>query len=142
MTTNQEAKLYAKRDKCAQRDYYTRHVDAMTGEGLHAKGDIAAELAHRDIEIDRLKTICSAAYCALLRGISDNELMALLDGAFSPTGAPTLAIQSRDCRICARFVTASGGCASTVQCVDASQFRPTAPRQYWLISDSAPEAKE
>ena len=39
--------------------YYCRHVSAMTGEGLHSKSDIAAELAWRDMEIDRLKAIIS-----------------------------------------------------------------------------------
>lgn len=36
--------------------YYSRHVQAMTAEGLHAKSDIAAELACRDMEIDRLRS--------------------------------------------------------------------------------------
>ena len=36
-------------------NYYIRHVSAMTREGLHSKSDIAAELAWRDLEIDRLK---------------------------------------------------------------------------------------
>jgi hypothetical protein len=35
--------------------YYTRHVEAMTAEGLHAKGDIAAELGWRDMRLDRWK---------------------------------------------------------------------------------------
>lgn len=35
--------------------YYVRHVCAMTREGLHLKSKIAAELAWRDMEIDRLK---------------------------------------------------------------------------------------
>jgi len=35
--------------------HYCRHVSAMTREGLHAKSDIAAELAWRDSEIDRLR---------------------------------------------------------------------------------------
>jgi hypothetical protein len=48
--------LYAERDHAAQGDHYTRHVSAMTREGLHAKSAIAAELAHRDMEIERLKT--------------------------------------------------------------------------------------
>ena len=47
--------LYAQRDHVAQGDYYTRHVSAMTGEKLHAKSAIAAELAHRDIEIETLR---------------------------------------------------------------------------------------
>jgi hypothetical protein len=37
----------------------------------------------------------------------------------------------RDCRLCANYTTASGGCISTVKCVDSDQFRATAPRQYW-----------
>ena len=35
--------------------YYTRHIYAMTQEGLYSKSDIAAELAHRDLQIDLLK---------------------------------------------------------------------------------------
>ena len=34
--------------------YYIRHVSAMTGEKLHAKSDIAAELGYRDMLIDDL----------------------------------------------------------------------------------------
>ena len=36
-----------------------------------------------------------------------------------------------DCRICARFTRASGGCLSTVNCVNADQFQATRPHQYW-----------
>ena len=50
-----DEKLYAERDAEAQGDYYFKHVDAMTREGLHSKSAIAAELAHRDIIIDKLK---------------------------------------------------------------------------------------
>jgi chromosome segregation ATPase len=46
---------YADRDPARQGEHYTRHVQAMTAEGLHAKSRIAAELAHRDIEIDTLR---------------------------------------------------------------------------------------
>lgn len=51
-------KLYAERDIMALDEagnYYIKHVSAMTGEKLHSKSDIAAELAHRDYEIDKLK---------------------------------------------------------------------------------------
>lgn len=51
-------KHYAKRDHMAQDaagNYYSRHVSAMTAEALHAKSEIAGELAHRDMEIDRLR---------------------------------------------------------------------------------------
>lgn len=37
--------------------HYTRHVEAMTAEGLHDKGDIAAQLAVRDSEIERLRAL-------------------------------------------------------------------------------------
>lgn len=46
---------YAPRDHRALGEHYLRHVSAMTGEGLHAKSDIAAELAWRDAEIERLR---------------------------------------------------------------------------------------
>lgn len=53
LTSN--AKLYAKRDIVEQGQAYCDHVQAMTAEELHAKSDIAAELAHRDIEIERMR---------------------------------------------------------------------------------------
>ena len=59
-------RLYATRDHMAQGEHYMRHVDAMTGEGLHAKPAIAAELAHRDIVIER-----QAAELAALRAERD-----------------------------------------------------------------------
>ena len=48
--------IYAERDTEAQGPHYTKHICHMTGEGLHDKSEIAAELAHRDIEIERLKS--------------------------------------------------------------------------------------
>lgn len=47
---------YAERNLVELGKHYTKHVQAMTREGLHAKSDIAAELAWRDAEIDRLRT--------------------------------------------------------------------------------------
>ena len=49
---------YGGRDFVALGDYYLRNTNAMTAEGLHAKSDIAAELAHRDMQIDALKARC------------------------------------------------------------------------------------
>lgn len=51
-------KNYAERDAMAldaAGGYYFRHVLALTAENLHSKGDIAAELGHRDLQIDTLK---------------------------------------------------------------------------------------
>ena len=51
-------KQYAIRDIMALDkvgEYYSRHVLAMTQEQLHEKCDIAAELAWRDHQIDRLE---------------------------------------------------------------------------------------
>lgn len=36
-------------------DYYFKHLSAMTGEDLHSKSAIAAELGWRDFQIDTLK---------------------------------------------------------------------------------------
>ncbi|MES2180676.1 MAG: hypothetical protein V4493_01075 [Pseudomonadota bacterium] len=50
---------YAKRNPQAldkAGGYYCRHIMALTTEKLHDKSKIAAELAWRDMEIDRLKT--------------------------------------------------------------------------------------
>lgn len=46
---------YARRDIEGLGKHYTKHVSAMTSEGLHSKSDIAAELAWRDAEIERLR---------------------------------------------------------------------------------------
>lgn len=51
-------KQYAERDAMALDEaggYYMRHVVAMTGEQLHSKGDIAAELGWRDMKIVALQ---------------------------------------------------------------------------------------
>lgn len=56
--TTETARQYAERDIMALDKiggHYSRHVAAMTAEGLHAKSDIAAELAYRDAEIARLR---------------------------------------------------------------------------------------
>ena len=45
---------YAERDIEEQGAFYATHVQAMTREELHKKSDIAAELAHRDIQIKNL----------------------------------------------------------------------------------------
>lgn len=46
---------YAERDVEEYHDLYLRHLMAMTTERLHSKMSIAAELAWRDSEIERLK---------------------------------------------------------------------------------------
>ncbi len=47
--------LYERRDTEDLGEHYFRHVDAMTRERLHEKNHIAAELAWRDAEIERLR---------------------------------------------------------------------------------------
>lgn len=48
-------KLYDERRPWELEPHYGNHVQQMTAEGLHNKSDIAAELACRDCEIDRLR---------------------------------------------------------------------------------------
>ena len=43
------------RDHSKLEPHYSRHIMAMTTEELYYKSDIAAELAYRDAEIERLK---------------------------------------------------------------------------------------
>lgn len=47
--------MYETRDIENLEPFYTQHVSAMTGEGLHDKSAIAAELAWRDMLINQLK---------------------------------------------------------------------------------------
>lgn len=44
---------------------YTKHIFAMTAEGLHVKADIACELAYRDKQISVLRAACQMALEAL-----------------------------------------------------------------------------
>jgi hypothetical protein len=44
--------------------FYFKHVSAMTGEALHSKSDIAAELAYRDAHIDYLEKKIQSALIA------------------------------------------------------------------------------
>ena len=86
-------KHYAERDHIKQGKYYMAHVSAMTGEALHSKSAIAAELAHRDIEIERLRTLARDAYAAW-DGDKDARvgklLHAMLDEEFSKSYRPDL----------------------------------------------------
>ena len=53
-----DVKRYEERDIMALDEaggFYCRHIDAMTGEGLHGKSDIAAELGYRDMQIQALQ---------------------------------------------------------------------------------------
>ena len=79
------AKLYAERDSKLLGEGYVKHVMAMTAEGLHAKSDIAAELAIRDAyaeqleaERDRLAADCAVKDEAL------KEAQAVLIGMYDP----------------------------------------------------------
>ena len=38
-------------------NYYCKHIEAMTTEGLHSKAAIAGELAYRDARIDQLEKV-------------------------------------------------------------------------------------
>lgn len=53
-------KQYGQRDPIALEKaggYFTRHMQAMTAEGLFDKSAIAEELAWRDMQIDRLRAV-------------------------------------------------------------------------------------
>jgi chromosome segregation ATPase len=49
---------YSERNPIKLGDYYTKHIMAMTAEGLHDKSAIAAELAYRDKLIDEFEADC------------------------------------------------------------------------------------
>lgn len=63
-------KLYAERDIESLGEFYMRHVDAMTTEGLHDKSSIAAELAWRDAELAELQQTFYLRWNADMRAIA------------------------------------------------------------------------
>lgn len=69
------AKLYGHGTNLRELEpHYSAHVSAMTSEGLHSKGDIAAELAFRDREIARLKRELADAHRHLSQAVARGEL--------------------------------------------------------------------
>lgn len=87
-------RMYGNRNPIKQGMYYLRHIAAMTKESLHSKADIAAELAHRDMEIDRLLNIAQQAHDRLLRGDSDKELLIILESTWKER--PNAELTGRD----------------------------------------------
>lgn len=77
-------KQYADRDSLGldkAGNYYTRHVQAMTAEGLFTKSDIAGELAFRDYEIDRLRADYEEVLADHRRLVREIDVMINGDGA-------------------------------------------------------------
>ncbi len=69
---NKGSDIYPRHRLHTLEPYYSRHVAAMTElpgkqEGLHAKSDIAAQLAWRDQAIEALRTQLKAAEAGLHR---------------------------------------------------------------------------
>ncbi len=64
-----DPKLYARRDHQALGEHYLKHLGAMTAEDLHAKSDIAAELAYRDAHIEHQERELAAARAELERAM-------------------------------------------------------------------------
>ena len=56
-----DVKLYGHREEGTESDFYIQHVMAMTGEKLHSKAEIAAELAYRDQRIAELEAQLASA---------------------------------------------------------------------------------
>lgn len=87
--------IYAERDSMALDDaggYHTRHVIAMTTEGLYAKADIAAELGLRDMHIDVLLEAVQkyeAAFSAMFAQCYSN-------GIFDAWGKPVSCLPLND----------------------------------------------
>ena len=49
--------LYEERDLDVLGEHFHAHMNAMTNEDLRSKSDIAAELAHRDVELEKCQRL-------------------------------------------------------------------------------------
>ena len=74
------------------------------------KDEHAAEVVAAADEIERLE-------------FAERYALNLADAALS--------LWPRDCRLCANYTTASGGCVSAIRCVDSDQYKATPSRQFW-----------
>ena len=75
--------------------HYAKHVSAMTGEALHSKGEIAEELAWRDMQIEQLRSqVISVAYVSevpsIKQGEPSHEVEGVLDAETVKTWLATL----------------------------------------------------
>lgn len=103
--------------------YLAEQLD--TGETSSAVMDAAADkLRQQASEIDRQRDVIGKvnARCDHL-GMRLGEVIRERDAALN--------LWPRDCRLCGNYTTASGGCVSTLRCVDSNQYKATTPRQYW-----------
>lgn len=76
------SKQYAERDIESLDEvggFYSRHVSAMTGEGLHTKSSIAAELGHRDMVISELLEALQMAL-EWIDAVPSNTLLPVMPG--------------------------------------------------------------
>ena len=86
-----ETNIYAERavHTAELRGHFVRHIDHMTRESLHYKSDIAAELAFRDAEIDRLRNQVNTltdALAGMIGASTKEELDAMEIGVRSLPG--------------------------------------------------------
>ena len=124
------AKHYAKRDPEAQGAHYINHVSAMTSEGLHSKSAIAAELAHRDMEIDRLRAALDAPAQAVpapgVEAVSEREFKQFMSDLITAAGLVTHGKKCKDLgrrlgEMSMRLLTAPKTAAAPVQALDAAR---------------------
>lgn len=86
--------VYERRDTAAldkQGGFYSRHINAMTTEGLVAKADIAAELAHRDAVIAKLQR----NYCGPLPPSTEEALLHLMPDSWVALIATARCLQEK-----------------------------------------------
>lgn len=87
------ANQYAERDIMAldkAGGHYCRHLSAMTGEALHDKSDIAAELAYRDSRIAELeeREAALAAHVEAAQKLADVDRIICYSMSPYPEGKP------------------------------------------------------
>ena len=95
------------------------------GDASASLADSAADkLRQQAAEIERLQQVVS-------RVNSRSDHLGIRLGEVIRERDAALNLWPRDCRLCANFTTASGGCVSILRCVDSNQYKATAPRQFW-----------
>lgn len=135
-------KHYAKRDPDAQGIHYINHVSAMTTEGLHIKSAIAAELAHRDSEIERLRAALAAPVQSDLIAIRKPTTRAEAEWLAKLAHLLVSDVNSTLKGLLATDSTAAPAQAGENEFVSRAGWVESAMRVYLIAGDTEKEARE
>lgn len=119
-------RIYPDVDSIALGEFYTRHVAAMTAEGLHSKAGIAAQLAWRDKQVAELQSALAAERAAKERAEAAlSSAMGYVSALRRALSAATPVVVGAPCAHCDGEGHVKGGDEDCVVCGGEGIVYPT-----------------